>query len=207
LSKRADGQCVVALGEAGAVFVGEQTGVKVGRSGEVKGALEEDLAGGGFEQVAAADYFGNVGVGVIDDAGELIAGETVLSPDKEVAEVFAGGEGLWAEIFVLEADCLAVRNAEAVVDALLELGSGCIGGWAAGAGIDGLVVGVFMRCVHHGGEIFATAMAWVDLSGNEEWLEGFAIEREALGLVEDGRMTGDPEPGQVFEDGLSEVGF
>jgi len=82
-----------------------------------------------------------------------------------------------------------------------------IDSWVADARIDGLVVGVFVRRVHHGGEIFATAMAWVDLSSDEELIEGFAIEREALGLVEDGRMTGDPEPGQVFEDGLSEVGF
>ena len=44
-------------------------GVEVGWGGKAQGALEEDLAGSGFEEVAAADYFGDAGVGVVDDAG------------------------------------------------------------------------------------------------------------------------------------------
>ena len=55
------------LGEAGAVLVGEEVGVEVGGGGEVEGSLQEDLAGGGFEEVAAADYFGDVGGCVVDD--------------------------------------------------------------------------------------------------------------------------------------------
>ena len=42
-------------------------------------------------------------VGVVDYAGELIAGEAVLAPDEEVTEVFACGEGLRAEVAVFEA--------------------------------------------------------------------------------------------------------
>ena len=41
-------------------FVGEKVGVEVGGRGKIEGALEEDLAGSGFEEVAAADYFGDV---------------------------------------------------------------------------------------------------------------------------------------------------
>jgi hypothetical protein len=37
-------------------------------------------------------------------------------------------------------------------------------GRAACAGIDGFVIGIFVRCVHHGGKIFAAAMAGVDVS-------------------------------------------
>jgi hypothetical protein len=69
-----DGQRVVALGQAEAVFVYQEARVEVVRSGEVEDALQEDLAGGGFEKVAAADYFGDLCIGVVDDAGELIAG-------------------------------------------------------------------------------------------------------------------------------------
>jgi hypothetical protein len=49
-------------------------GVEVGGGEKMQSALEEDLAGRRFEEVAAADYFGDSSVGVVDDAGELIAG-------------------------------------------------------------------------------------------------------------------------------------
>ena len=49
LTEGADGKGVVALGEADTVLVGEELGVEVGGCGEIEGALEENLAGGGFE--------------------------------------------------------------------------------------------------------------------------------------------------------------
>ncbi len=68
LAEGADGQGVVAFGEADAVVVGEKLGVEVRWRGKIEGALEEDLAGGGFEEVAAADYFSDLGVGIVDHA-------------------------------------------------------------------------------------------------------------------------------------------
>ncbi len=65
----AEGEGVVALGEADAVAVAEEAAVEVGGGGVVEGALEEDLAGGGLEEVAAADDFGDVGEGVVDGTG------------------------------------------------------------------------------------------------------------------------------------------
>jgi hypothetical protein len=98
----ADGEGVVALGEASAVLVREQLGVEVNGRWEVEGALKEELAGSGFEKVAAADYFGNLHVCAVGGAGELVAGEAGVrrvvakgfAPDKEVAKVFACGKGL-----------------------------------------------------------------------------------------------------------------
>jgi hypothetical protein len=78
LSKGADRQGVMTFGEADTVLVGEELGVEVVGSGDVKGVLQEDLAGGGFEEVAAADYFGDLHGFVVDYAGELIAGETCV---------------------------------------------------------------------------------------------------------------------------------
>jgi hypothetical protein len=69
LAEGADGEGIVSFGEADAVLVGEELGVEVGGRGEKEGALEENLAGGGFEEVAAADYFGDPGAGVVDYAG------------------------------------------------------------------------------------------------------------------------------------------
>lgn len=110
LAEGADGEGVVTFGEADALVVGEELGVEVFGSGEIEGALEEDLAGGGFEEVPAADYFGDSSVGVVDYTGELVAGKGVLSPDEEVAEIFSSGEGMGAEVFVFEADDSAVRD-------------------------------------------------------------------------------------------------
>src|ERR1700730_12950505 len=111
----AEGEGVVAFGEADSCGVGEQAGVEVRGGGEVEGALEEDLARGGFEQVTAADYFGYIHGGVVDYAGELVAGDSVLAPDEEVAEVLAGGEGAEAEGAIFERNGLAVGDEEAVV--------------------------------------------------------------------------------------------
>jgi hypothetical protein len=207
LPEGADGESIVALGQADAVPVGEEMGVEVGRGGKEKGSLEENLAGGGFEEVAAADYFGDLGVGVVDHAGELVRRKPVFAPDEEVAEGFAGYEGLWAEVFVFESDNGFIGDAKAVVDvgleecfALLHVKSGAADAW-----VDGLVIGVFVRCVHHGGEVFAAAMTGVDVPGDEELVESFAVEGEAVGLVENRRLPPDAEPGEVFEDGFGEV--
>jgi hypothetical protein len=69
LTEGSDSEGIVTLGEADAVFVCKEVGVEVGGCGEVESALEEDLAGSGFEEVAAADYFGDLSVGVVDYTG------------------------------------------------------------------------------------------------------------------------------------------
>jgi hypothetical protein len=184
LTESADGEGVVAFGEADALVVSEKLGVEVGWRGKIEGALEEDLAGSGFEEVAAADYFGDGGVGIVDDTGELIAGETGIvriiakgfTPDEEVAEVFACSEGLRAEVAICEGYRCAVGNSEAVVRGGFQGVRGGVGG-AAMAAVDRLVVwiwscgAVFVGGVHHLGEVFAAASARVDVALLEELVE------------------------------------
>ena len=69
LAEGADGEGVVAFGEAETMFVAEEMGVEVAGCREVKGALEENLARGGLEKIGTTDDFGDLGVGVVDDAG------------------------------------------------------------------------------------------------------------------------------------------
>ncbi len=71
----AEREGVVALGETEAGGVAQEVAVEVGWRGIAEGALQENLAGGGLEEVAAADDFGDVGESVVDGAGELVAGE------------------------------------------------------------------------------------------------------------------------------------
>ena len=62
----------MAFGEADASFVSNQGAViEFGRD-EAKCFVEQELAGGRFEQILAADNFGNCHGGVVDDNGELI---------------------------------------------------------------------------------------------------------------------------------------
>ena len=74
------------------------------------------MAGGGFEKVATANYFGDLRGGVVDHTGQLVRGKSVFAPDEKVAEVSSGFEGLRAKIPVVEADNFFIGNAEAVVD-------------------------------------------------------------------------------------------
>jgi hypothetical protein len=69
LAEGTNGKGVVALREAVSEFVAEEMGVEVAGCGEVEGALEENLAGGGLEEIGTTDDFGDLGVGVVDDAG------------------------------------------------------------------------------------------------------------------------------------------
>lgn len=59
----------MALREADTVGVAHEVAVEVCGCGITEGALQEDLTGGGLEEVAAADDFGDVGESVIDCAG------------------------------------------------------------------------------------------------------------------------------------------
>jgi len=69
LAEGEDGEGVVAFGQAGAVLVAEEMGLEISGSGEVESALEENLAGGGFEEVGSADDFGDAHGCVVDYGG------------------------------------------------------------------------------------------------------------------------------------------
>ena len=179
LPEGTDGEGVVALGEANAMLVGKESRVEVGGRGEKERALKEDLAGGGLEQVAAADYFRDVGLGVVNNAGELVAGQAVLAPNEEIAKVCSGFEGLRAKVFVFKVNDSFVGDTETVVDIRLEwhLALLRVRRRTADAGVDRLIVGVFVWCMHHADEVFAAAMAGVDVAGDQELVERVAVER------------------------------
>jgi hypothetical protein len=158
-----------------------------------------------------------VGEGVVDGAGELIAGEAVFvsgakgfAPDEEVAEVEAGGEGLRAGVEVGEGDGVWGGDAEAVVGVREDGGGVGRGCGTATVVVDGLVVvgeggSFFMGGADGAGEVFAGAGAWVSEAEMEELREGGAVEREAVGLAEIA-VPGDAEPKEVFAHGGDELG-
>jgi hypothetical protein len=157
---------VVALGETEAGGVAHEIAVEVRRGGEVESTLQEDLTRGGFEKVATADDFSDVSEGVVDDAGELIAGEADIvrigaessAPDEEVTEVDSGGERLRTGVEVCEGDGFVVGGAETVVGVGKKVGVERSG--AAVVVVDVFVVsrcgcGIFVRSLRGVGEVLA----------------------------------------------------
>jgi len=216
----AEGEGVVALGEADTMDVAHEVAVEVGGGGVVESALEEDLAGGGLEEVSAADDLGDGCEGVVDYARELVAGEADvggvrgegLAPDEEVAEVGGGGEGLRAGVEVGEGDGRVVGGAEAVIRIGRTAGVQEIwdwASWAAAVVVEGLVIGlgcgVFVRRVGGEREVTAGAGAGVGETGGEELLEGGEVEGEASGLTQLG-VPGEAEPVEVLAHGGGELG-
>jgi len=85
--------------------------IKCGRI-PIERAIQQYLPGGADEQVLPANNLGNLHGRIIDHAGQLVCGHIVAAPDDKIAEVFAGGETLFAKISVHEGDGFAVRHAK-----------------------------------------------------------------------------------------------
>jgi len=96
LSQMPDAQGIVAFGEADSGWVADEFAMKIVWRRVGEGANQQELAGGGFEEVGAADYFGDVHGLVVDHDCELVGGDVVAAPDEEVSEVVAGGVALGA---------------------------------------------------------------------------------------------------------------
>ena len=84
----------MALGEALAVFIGDQRAMMERRGFPAKCAVNEQLAGGALEQVLAANNFGDAHVVIVGHHGQLVTGHIVVTPKHEVAKVPASGERL-----------------------------------------------------------------------------------------------------------------
>ena len=202
----AEGEGVVAFGEPLAGGVGDERAVKKCGSRNTEGAEEEELAERGFDEVGAADDLGDVEIGVVDGAGELVAGDVVFAPDEEVAEVAAGDGALRAEVEIVEDELFVVGDAEAPVglDAIGEWWERGVGRRTEGFGIDRFVVE--MRGAGGFGDVAARTRAGEDESGGVEAGECGAVEREALALREEGAVPADAEPVEIFLESGDELG-
>ena len=111
----ANGECIMPLGQSLIVLVGDERAVEPCGLRLRQCAQDESLAGGGLEQVGTANDFCDGEIGIVDCAGELVAGRAVAPPDEEVTEVDASGEALRAEILVEKFHNFAIGNTEAPI--------------------------------------------------------------------------------------------
>ena len=199
----AEAEGIVAFGEAGAGGVEHERGVVEARCACAERAENQELAKGALHEVGAADDFSDLEVGIVDGAGELVAGHAVFAPDEEVAKVAAGGGGLRAEGGVVEGEGFAVGDAEAPVDGEVERRQRGVGGGAELGRVNGFVVGRgggrFVRRAEGFEDIAAGARAGENVAGGVEAGEGGAVEGEAVALVDDGLSPGEAEPAEVGE--------
>lgn len=165
--------------------------MEIGGRGIAEGLLEEELAGGGGEQVRAADDVGD-GLGVvIDDDGELVGPDAIGAEEDEVAGGFreVGGVRTLETVGKREG---GIGDADAPGGGL-----GGIGGRvAAGAGVGGFEAGGSVG----GGEFEGFAGTGAGVEKGLELGEGVLVGGGAGGLVEDGFLPGEAEVGESGED-------
>lgn len=158
----------------------------VGWGLKAEGAVQEELAGGGEEEIGPADDFGDLMRCIVDNTGELVAWQLVRAPDDEVAKVASGNEGLGPEVGVVEFDGFAVGDAESPGDGTAGRarwgdgrgGRGKVWRRAADAGVNGFFVAEIWG--GDGGEdVFAGTRAGVKSVRILELFEGGAVEWEA----------------------------
>ena|SRR5436190_1689536 len=85
--QRAEAEGVVAFGEARAGFISEERAMAKLWWSQAKRAVEQQLAGGGFEEVFATHDFGDLHRGVINDYCELVSRDAVVPPNYEITEI------------------------------------------------------------------------------------------------------------------------
>jgi hypothetical protein len=79
----------------------------------VQGAIKEELAGGGKEEVFAPHDLGGAHVVIVGDHGQLVSGYVIMTPNDEVPEVPSGHEYLRTGILIDERDRFAVGHSKA----------------------------------------------------------------------------------------------
>ncbi len=87
------------------------------RTRPAEGLIEQDLFGGGEQQIFAPYDLRNGHGMVIGHDGEFVAGKPVFAPHDEVSKIYASGKGNVAEALVLKANNDAIGNLKTPVDA------------------------------------------------------------------------------------------
>src|SRR5262249_28741344 len=85
LAQRREPRVAVALRESPAIGPDDQRHVREARRLQAEGPIQQQLPGGGGNQVVAANDFGHALCRVIDDHGKPIGGRSGGFPDDEIA--------------------------------------------------------------------------------------------------------------------------
>ena len=149
---------------------------------KIEGAIQEQLAAGGGQEIRAANDFSDLHFSVIHRAGELIAGKIVSSPDKEVSKIATSSLFMRAESFIVEADFLSVWNAKApVYSPARPLGNCAV--WRAACSRVNRFLFTGMRSGERAKNILTGTCAGINGAAAAKLLKSGAIDLDALALI------------------------
>ena len=154
-----------------------------------KGAIQEQLAGGGFEQVLPTDNFSDAHGVVIDNRGKLIGWYIIVTPNHEITKVFPRNQSLRPTLSVNKRNVFGVRDAETPVNTIVRC---CRTGAALGsraaecfrttrAWINRFVFSRVGRleCPLH---VLTRTGAWIDAALGAQMFESFIVDGQPLAL-------------------------
>jgi hypothetical protein len=183
----------VAFGETNAIGIGYEWTVKECGRSEAERAVEQQLPRGGTKQISTTDNLADPHGMVVDDNGELVRGEIIVTPDNEIPEIAAGHERLFAFVAIDERNGFAIGHAKTPVDRRRTLGAThdrrtprlsvrfCVGRRPTGARVDRFVV-TFMRRVQGLEDVLARAATGIHVPGLDQLFEGAAVMILTLAL-------------------------
>src|SRR5262249_20327237 len=164
------------------VLVAQQRTMEELRSLVSKSAKQKNLARRAFQEVGAAHDFGDAHGSVVNNHCELVRGDVIAAPDKEVGEVMAGGELLPAAIAIREGDGFTIRNLKAPAHTRGRVPiPGVADPAAAGAGIAKLII-TLVRSFERALQIFARTGARIDEAAVAQFAPRVEIEIAPLAL-------------------------
>ena len=204
------------LGEAHALIVHHQGAVIILGFRSTKRAEEQDLSEGGFDQISTADHFSDVHVCIVHCTRELVAGQIVFSPNKEISKIPAGHGALLAHVRIDKSYLTIVEYAKSPVggNPIAQRGKGCIGRGTECLRINGFViVAAFVWSANRVQHIASRARTRENQSGRMKFFQCAPIVRPALALVV--RSEGaahiralcpaQSEPTEVLQHGIDEI--
>src|SRR2546423_709367 len=89
--------------------------IESGRN-QTQSPVEQELAGGGFQQVLAAHDFSDTHGGVINGHSKMVRGHVIVPPDDKITEIFSSHELLTTAPAIHERDDFAIQHAEAPIN-------------------------------------------------------------------------------------------
>jgi len=109
------------LRQAHACIIGNQGAMEEPWHLQIQSPVKQQLAGGRFEQVFAADNFGNGHRSIVHNYGELIGRQTVVTQNNEITKIAAGDEFVGPRATIEKRDRFAIRDLKAPIDVSISI--------------------------------------------------------------------------------------
>ena len=192
-----------AFGQAVSLGITYERAVEPLRRLRAEGMMQEDLAGGGGEEIGAPDDLRYSSENVVHHNREFVGRDVVAVPNQKIAKVSAGEFFDSTEISIPKGNRLPVRHAKPPIQA----GRGGEGFCFLRIASPMTRVNWFFAMRGEGGYFLPRMMTGVEKAGIAEALPGFEIMGAALTLKKRLPVPIEAQPFQVLHGGGGELGL